>query len=122
MHALLPLSPPYLCRRELPNSSLASTLFSTHRSFSLSASVRQMLQVCDRDDVSKVTLLAWPGQGYDAIWLSSGLLVQFVFVSVLGYYFASAMFGSLYCIYLHSWLVGVVVVYIFFCGFHRELL
>nr|XP_051211358.1 uncharacterized protein LOC127328825 [Lolium perenne] len=30
------------------------------------------------DDVSKVTLPAWPGQGYGRRWLSSGLLVQFV--------------------------------------------
>nr|XP_051201174.1 uncharacterized protein LOC127314696 isoform X1 [Lolium perenne] len=30
------------------------------------------------DDVSKVTLPAWPGQGYGCHWLSSGLLVQFV--------------------------------------------
>ena len=32
----------------------------------------------DEDDVSKVTLPAWPGQGYGRHWLSSGLLVQFV--------------------------------------------
>ena len=75
-----------------------------------------MLQVRDRDDVSKVTLPAWPGQGYDTIWLSSGLLVQFVFLSVLGQYFASAMiwFFVLYtfvflarlsrcCIYILLW-------------------
>ena len=32
----------------------------------------------DEDDVSKVTLPAWPGQGYGRRWLSSGLLVQFI--------------------------------------------
>ena len=32
----------------------------------------------DEDDVSKVTLPAWPGQGYGRHWLSSRLLVQFV--------------------------------------------
>ena len=32
----------------------------------------------DEDDVSKVTLPAWPGQGYGHHRLSSGLLVQFV--------------------------------------------
>ena len=32
----------------------------------------------EEDDVSKVTLPAWPGQGYGCRWLSSGLLVQFV--------------------------------------------
>ena len=75
--------------------SRVRSLVLTALSFSLSASARQMLQVCDRDDVSQDTLPAWPGQGYDAIWLSSGLLVPFVFLSVLGYYFASAIIGSL---------------------------
>ena len=37
----------------------------------------RLWQVQD-DDVSKVTLPAWPGQGYGRHWLSSGLLVQFV--------------------------------------------
>ena len=37
----------------------------------------RLRQVQD-DDVSKVTLPAWPGQGYGRHWLSSGLLVQFV--------------------------------------------
>ena len=32
----------------------------------------------DEDDVSKVTLPAWPGQGYGRHRLSSGLLVQLV--------------------------------------------
>ena len=41
-----------------------------------------------KDDISKVTLPVWPGQGMDATWLSSGLLVPFVFLSVLGCYFA----------------------------------
>ena len=31
-----------------------------------------------KNDASKVTLPAWPGQGYGRHWLSSGLLVQFV--------------------------------------------
>ena len=31
-----------------------------------------------KNDVSKVTLPAWPGQGYGRHRLSSGLLVQFV--------------------------------------------
>jgi len=31
-----------------------------------------------KNDTSKVTLPAWPGQGYERHWLSSGLLVQFV--------------------------------------------
>ena len=47
------------------------------------------------DDVSKVTLPAWPGQGMVATWLSSGLLVPLVSLSVLGYYFAFAVIGSL---------------------------
>ena len=73
-----------------------------------------MLQVCDRDDVSKVTLPAWPGQGYDAIWLSSGLLVQFVFLSVLGYYFASAMIWIfvLYTICILGSLESLLYIYV----------
>jgi len=82
-----------------------------------------MLQVCDRDDVSKVTLPAWPGQGYDASWLSSGLLVQFVFLSVLGYYFASAMIW-IFVLYTFVFLArsSRCCIYIFVLGFHRELL
>jgi hypothetical protein len=38
------------------------------------------------DDVSKVTLPAWPGQGYGRHRLSSGLLGPFILLSVLRYY------------------------------------
>ena len=44
----------------------------------LSATVGPTFDRYEIDDVSKVTLSAWPGQGYGRHWLSSGLLVQFV--------------------------------------------
>ena len=37
-----------------------------------------------KNDASKVTLPAWPGQGYGRYWLSSGLLVQICILSVVG--------------------------------------
>nr|XP_051206008.1 formin-like protein 14 [Lolium perenne] len=43
-----------------------------------SASFNRYEDMFDEDDISKVTLPAWPGQGYGRHWLSSGLLVQFV--------------------------------------------
>nr|XP_051207315.1 uncharacterized protein LOC127323172 [Lolium perenne] len=43
-----------------------------------SASFNRYEDMFDEDDASKVTLPAWPGQGYGRHWLSSGLLVQFV--------------------------------------------
>ena len=75
----------------------------------------------DEDDVSKVTLLAWPGQGYGRHRLSSGLLVPFVsFVRTQTYLTFCKIW--IFVLYLYSWLVGVVVViYMFFCGFHHEL-
>ena len=76
-----------------------------------------MLQVCDRDDVSKVTLPAWPGQGYDAnlvifrtlspicILVRTRILFRFrydldlciVYICILG------SFESLLYIYIRSW-------------------
>nr|XP_051223617.1 uncharacterized protein LOC127341727 [Lolium perenne] len=43
-----------------------------------STSFNRYEDMFDEDDASKVTLPAWPGQGYGRHWLSSGLLVQFV--------------------------------------------
>nr|XP_051183729.1 uncharacterized protein LOC127297463 isoform X1 [Lolium perenne]XP_051183730.1 uncharacterized protein LOC127297463 isoform X2 [Lolium perenne]XP_051183731.1 uncharacterized protein LOC127297463 isoform X3 [Lolium perenne]XP_051183732.1 uncharacterized protein LOC127297463 isoform X4 [Lolium perenne]XP_051183733.1 uncharacterized protein LOC127297463 isoform X5 [Lolium perenne] len=43
-----------------------------------SASFNRYEDMFDEDDASKVTLPAWPGQGYGRHRLSSGLLVQFV--------------------------------------------
>jgi hypothetical protein len=51
------------------------------------------------DDVSKVTLPAWPGQGYGRHRLSSGLFGPFVFLSVLGCYFALCMIWIFVCIF-----------------------
>ena len=44
----------------------------------MSANVAPTFDRYEIDDVSKVTLPAWLGQGYGRHWLSSGLLVQFV--------------------------------------------
>nr|XP_051217155.1 uncharacterized protein LOC127334673 [Lolium perenne] len=49
-----------------------------------SASFNRYEDMFDEDNVSKVTLPAWPGQGYGRHWLSSGLLVQICILSVLG--------------------------------------
>jgi hypothetical protein len=61
-------------------------------------------QVHGGDDVSKVTLPAWPGQGYGR------LLGPFVFLSVLGYYFALCMISIFVCIF-GSWLVESLQLY-----------
>jgi hypothetical protein len=73
------------------------------------------------DDVSKVTLPAWPGQGYGRHRLSSDFLVPFVFLSILGYYFALCMIWIyvLYICILDSF--ESLWLYIFFCGFLHEL-
>ena len=76
----------------------------------------RLSQVWD-DNVSKVTLPAWPRQGYGRYWLSSGLLIQFVSCPY------SDLFDLLYdldlCIvYLYSWLIGVVVVIYVSCGLY----
>ena len=65
------------------------------------------------DDVSKVTLPAWPGQGMDAI-------VTFRTLSPFGScpYSDTISLSAVICIFVlylfGSWLVGVVVVYMFF--------
>ena len=95
---LLPLNLPYSPRRYIYYTRPASIAISSLAkyvpefvpwyllspfplSLLLPPSCRQPMarlwQVQD-DDVSKVTLPAWPGQGYGRHWLSSGLLVQFV--------------------------------------------
>ncbi|XP_071679314.1 uncharacterized protein [Lolium perenne] len=90
-----------------PDRALDSAAFASSRIGSRSVDVRydefsdkffcSFSQVRD-DDVSKVTLPAWPGQGYGRYWLSSGLLVQFVSCPY------SDVFGLLYdmdlCMYL----------------------
>jgi hypothetical protein len=64
------------------------------------------------DVVSKVTLPAWPGQGYGCHRLSSGLLGPFILLSVLGYYLLYVWFGSLY-VYLDILTHGVFVVILY---------
>jgi hypothetical protein len=53
--------------------------------------------------------------------LSSGLLGPFVFLSVLGYYFALCMICIFVCIYLDLDLWSFRGCIIFFCGFHHKL-
>ena len=53
------------------------------------------------DDVSKVPLPAWPRQGMDATWLSSGLLVHLYSCPYWDAISLSLLFGSLYCILLY---------------------
>nr|XP_051219293.1 uncharacterized protein LOC127336518 [Lolium perenne] len=77
----------FLRRSTRPDPAQYSAAFASSRIGSRSGVVRydefsdkffcSFSQVRD-DDVSKVTLPAWPGQGYGRHWLSSGLLVQFV--------------------------------------------
>ena len=73
-----------------------------------------------KKDVSKVTLPAWPGQGYGRHRLSSGLLVPFVSCPY------SDVFDFLYdsdlCIVFVFLTLGVVVVYKFFVGSIVDLL
>ena len=66
------------------------------------------------DDVSLGIPPAWPGQGYGAFCLSSGLLVQFVFLSVAVYYFASAVVW-IFVMYLLYSLLDESLLYI--CSF-----
>ena len=69
------------------------------------------------DDVSKVTLPAWPGQGNGRHLVIFRTLSPFVFLSVLGCYFAFPLiFGSLQCILciLARW--SRCCIYMFFCG------
>lgn len=76
----------------------------------------RLSQVWD-DDVSKVTLPTWPGQGYGRHWLSLGLLVPFV--SCLYSDVFDLLYDSDLCVvYLYSWLIGVVVVISVSCGLY----
>ena len=69
----------------------------------------------EMDDVSKVTLPAWPGQGNGRHLVIFRTLSPFVFLSVLGCYFAFVVIWIFVLYPFVSWLVGVVVVYI--CSF-----
>jgi hypothetical protein len=67
------------------------------------------------DNVSKVTLPAWCGQGYGCHHLSLGLLGPFVFLSILRCYLLYVWFGSLYCIFgcFDSWSLRGYIIYSF---------
>ena len=68
--------------------------------------------VCD--DVSKVTLPAWPGQGMDAIVIFRALSPICTLVRTRMLFFLSAVICILVLYLFGYWLVGVVVVYMFF--------
>jgi hypothetical protein len=72
-------------------------------------------RTCMKIGMKKTTLARLPfrlglGRIMDATWLSSWLLVPFVFLFILGCIWHYVWFGSFYCIFLYSWLVGVIVV------------
>ena len=72
-----------------------------------------------KNDVSKVTLPAWPGQGYGRHRLSSGLLVPFVscpYSDVFDFLYDSDL--CIVYLYLDS---SESLLYMFFCGFHCGL-
>ena len=118
VQALLPLNPTIPCRRARPNSkSREYALLYSPLSFALFVGTLARLNRYEMDDVSKVTLPTWPGQGMDATWLSSGLLVPFVFLSILGCYFVFRCYLDRcivsFCI-LARW--SRCCIYMFFCG------
>ena len=85
------------CRREPPNSKsrhvLASVL--TAPFFLCPLSAPFVFSRFMFDDVSKVTLPAWPGQGYERHWLFSRTLSPIWFLSVVGRYIVFQVIGSL---------------------------
>src|SRR4051812_19424556 len=73
------------------------------------------------DVVSRVTLPAWPGQGYGRQWLFFRALSSICILSVLGRYIVLKVIWIfvLYICILDS--LSRRCIYLF-CGFHRELL
>ena len=82
----LPLSPPYLCRRGPPNSSLAVYWPQYWRSSFSFAPCRHSFCFSrfENNVVSRVTLPAWPGQGYGRHWLFFRALSPICILSVDG--------------------------------------
>ena len=117
MQALLSLNPTIPCRRGQPNSK--SREYALKYSPLLSLFVGTRCRCCRyvMDDVSMVTLPAWPRKGngrHLVIFRTLSPICILVHTRMLFHF--PLLFGSLYCILLYSWLVGVVVVYMFFCG------
>ena len=116
-------SPPYLCRREPPNSSLAVYWPQYWRSyFSLRPlSAPLLFSRYKFDVVSRVTLPTWPGQGYGRHWLFFRALSPICILSVVGrsiifkvfwifvYYICILDSWSRYCIYIYIYSVGSIV-------------
>ena len=107
-------SPPYLCRRGPPNSSLA-VYWPQYWPLSLFplpfVGTPFVWAGFEIDVVSRVTLPAWPGQGYGRHWLFFRALSPICILSVLGRYIVFKVIWILYWIsvFLTLW---VVVVYI----------
>lgn len=79
-------NPPYLCRRETPNSSLAMYWPRYWRSSFSFALCRHpfCFSRFEIDVVSRVTLPAWPRQGYGCHWLFFRALSPVCILSVVG--------------------------------------
>jgi len=70
------------------------------------------------DDVSKVTLPAWPGQGNGRHLVIFRTLSPFVFLSVLGCYFAFfAIWIFVLCLFVFLARWSRCCIYMFFCGY-----
>ena len=110
-------SPPYLCRQEPLNSSLAVYWPQYWRSSFSFALCRHpfCFSRSEIDVVSRITLPAWPGQGYGRHWLFFRALGSICILSILGIVSFSRWFGSLYWIFvfLNLWFI---VVYIYYVG------
>ena len=124
VHAAPPLSPPYLCRRGPPNSSLA-VYWPQYwpLSFFLCPLSAPLLfkQVLRSTSLAGLPFRLGLGRVMDAFGYSSGLLAQFASCPYSDAVSFSRWFGSLYCISV--FLTHGVVLYIYlFCGFHRGLL
>src|SRR3954466_2658108 len=115
--------PPHLCRREPLNSKsrrvLALVLTALFSLCPLSAPV--LFSRFEIDVVSRVTLPAWPGQGYGCHWLFFRALSSICILSVLGRYIVLKVIWifALYICILNS--LSRCCIYLF-CGSHRGLL
>src|SRR3954470_23726379 len=116
-------SPPYLCRRGLPNSKTRRVLASvlTGLFFFRPLSTPLLLKQVWINVVSRITLPSWLWQGYGRHWLFFRALSSICILSVLGccIIFNVIWIFVLYICILDSW--SRCCIYLF-CGFHRGLL
>src|SRR3954462_3849096 len=117
-------SPPYLCRRAPPNSSLAVYWPQYRRSsfsFALCRHPFCLSRFLRCDAVSRVTLPAWPGQGYGRHWLFFRSLSPICILSVAG---RSIVFKVIWIFVPYICILDSLsrcCIYLF-CGSHRGLL